>query len=237
MIFSRVLRTDFEPVLLGGLMLAAVAGYVNVVVIAVGGPPVTHVTGDVSRLSADLGRGDLGDGVLILGVLLAFVLGAAACGAIIGSATLRLGRRYGVAILFESVLLGLATIALPRSLEAGVVLAAAAAGLQNAMASSYRHLIVRTTHVTGIATDIGFHLGRMASGHPTEPWRLLLLGGLLGAFVAGGTLGVLAADRFAHAALLGPTFLLAIAGTAYFVWRRARLESRRRARGNGPGGP
>lgn len=233
MIFSRVLRTDFEPVLLGGLMLAAVAGYVNVVVIAVGGPPVTHVTGDVSRLSADVASGNVGDALMILSVLVAFVLGAAACGAIIGSATLRLGRRYGVAILCEALLLGLATIALPRSLDAGVVLAAAAAGLQNAMASSYRHLIVRTTHVTGIATDIGFHLGRMAAGHPTEPWRLLLLGGLLGAFFAGGTLGVVAFGRFGHAALLGPTYLLSGAGLLYFLWRRALLRRHRRSRSNG----
>ena len=221
---------DFPFLLLGGLLLAAVAGYVNVVVLTLGGPPVTHMTGTVSRLSDDLGQGNLADALFVLALVASFVAGAGVSGFVLGDQTLRLGRRYGLAILIEAALLGAATLVLPVSLRPGILLAASAAGLQNAMASSYRHLILRTTHVTGIATDLGFDIGRRLAGHRVEPWRFVLLVGLLGAFVAGGVLGAVAEHRVGVPALALPTALLAAAGFAYFGWRRVARSARRRGR-------
>lgn len=211
---------DFPFLLLGGLLLASIAGYVNVVVLALGGPPVTHMTGTVSRLSADLGQGKIADALFVLALIASFIAGAGISGFVLGDQTLRLGRRYGVAILIEAALLGAATALLPVSLRPGILLAAGAAGLQNAMASSYRHLILRTTHVTGIATDLGFDIGRRLAGHRVEPWRFVLLAGLLGAFVAGGVLGAIAEHEHGVLALTLPTAVLAAAGFTYFGWRR-----------------
>lgn len=211
---------EFPFLLLGGLLLAGVAGYVNVVVIALGGPPVTHVTGTVSRLSSDLGRANTTDALFVLALLASFVAGAGVSGFVLGNQTLRLGRRYGVAILVEAALLGTATLVIPAALRPGVLFAAGAAGLQNAMASSYRHLILRTTHVTGIATDLGFDIGRRLAGHRVEPWRFVLLAGLLLAFGAGGVLGAVAERAHGSLALALPTAMLAAAGLTYFAWRR-----------------
>lgn len=212
-------RVEFVVVLAGGLALAAGAGFINSVVLLLGTLPVTHLTGTVSRLSLDLGHGNRADAIFVAGLTLAFVLGAMLSGVIIGASTLRLGRRYGVAVMFEAGLLAMAALAMPRSLTAGALFAATAAGLQNAMASSYRNLIVRTTHVTGLLTDLGFLAGQRITGHKISAWRFGLIGALLAAFVTGGILGVLAHGRMQGDALWIPAGALATAGIVYFAWR------------------
>lgn len=52
--------------------------------------------------------------------------------------------------------------------------------------------ILRTTHTTGMATDIGICLGRIAKGKPNEVWKLQVQMPLLCSFFAGGIVGALA---------------------------------------------
>ena len=212
-------RAEFVVVLLGGLALAAAAGYINTVVVLLGTLPVTHLTGTVTRLSVDLGHGDRADALFVAGLGAAFVLGAAVSGLIIGSSTLRLGRRYGVAVMVEAVLIAAAAVVIRDALILGAMLAATAAGLQNAMASSYRNLIVRTTHVTGLLTDLGFMAGQLLAGHRIALWRFALIGSLLIAFTAGGVGGVLAHEPLGSDALWIPAAGMAIGGMGYFLWR------------------
>lgn len=218
-------RTEFVVVLLGGLALAAAAGYINTVVVLLGTLPVTHLTGTVTRLSVDLGHGDRADALFVAGLGAAFVLGAAVSGLIIGSSTLRLGRRYGVAVMVEAVLIAAAAVVIRDALILGAMLAATAAGLQNAMASSYRNLIVRTTHVTGLLTDLGFMAGQLLGGHKIALWRFALIGSLLIAFTAGGVAGVLAHEPLGSDALWIPAAGMAVGGMGYFLWRlRAHIR-------------
>lgn len=212
-------RSELIVVLLGGLWLASTAGYVNTLVIALGSPPVTHLTGTITRMSSDLGKGDFADAKFVAGLVGSFVLGAILSGAIIGSSTLKIGRRYGVAILFEAALLALAALTINDSLHVGAMLAACAAGLQNAMASSYRSLIIRTTHVTGVLTDLGFQFGQLITGHKIAGWHFILLGLLLIAFVIGGILGAIASVHAGSHGLWYPAGGMAFGGFAYFVIR------------------
>ncbi|MBZ0172239.1 MAG: DUF1275 domain-containing protein, partial [Phycisphaerales bacterium] len=175
----------FMVVLLGGFALAAAAGYVNIVVISAGGPAVTHVTGSIPAITADVGHRTPDHAVLTLGIVASFGLGAVISGMLIGEHTLRLGRPYGLALLLEGTLLIASGLVLPTSLATGACLAAAAAGLQNAFASAYRGMIVRTTHTTGILTDLGFLIGARLRRHRVAGWRFGLLFGLLGSFVGG----------------------------------------------------
>lgn len=201
-------------VLAGGVLLAACAGWVNAAALALGMLALTHLTGSLSRLSADLGRGDAHDASIVLPVVVAFILGAAISGMIVGRPSLRIGRHYGRALLLEAALLAVATLLLLRGQALGLMLAACAAGLQNGLAATTAGTIVRTTHVTGIATDLGFMLGRWIRERHVEPWPFLLLSSLLVAFFAGGTLGVLAADRLGAHALWFPAAVVALAGLA-----------------------
>ncbi len=218
---------ELAAVLLGGLGLALTAGYVNSLVILLGAPPATHLTGTITRMSSDLGMGDLIDAKIVAGLAIAFVLGAALSGVIIGSSTLRIGRRYGLTILIEALLLALAALTITDSLIAGAMCAACAAGLQNAMAASYRSLIIRTTHVTGVLTDLGFQLGQLLTGHKIAHWHFALLGLILVAFISGGVLGALASTQLGPLALWLPAAWMGLTGVAYFAWRHlaARSES------------
>lgn len=224
-------RAEFVVVLLGGLALAAAAGFINTVVVLLGTLPVTHLTGTVTRLSVDLGQGARADALFVGGLAGAFVLGSAVSGLIIGSSTLRLGRRYGVAVMVEAALIAAAAYTIRDSLTLGAMLAAGGAGLQNAMASSYRNLIVRTTHVTGLLTDLGFMAGQLLGGHKIALWRFALIGSLLIAFVVGGVAGVLAQDRLGSDALWIPAAGMAVGGMGYFMWR---LHAHIRVHGSGP---
>lgn len=215
-------------VTLGGVMLAAIAGGVNVVVLVSAGVPVTHVTGSITRATADLELGDRLHAGEVTAVVMAFGAGAMLSGLILGGQVLKLGRRYGVTMMIEGLLLGAAAWLLAEHRLAAVLLAAGSAGLQNAMASSFNHLILRTTHVTGVLTDLGFLLGRRLRGARVETWRIWLLFGLLGGFVVGGVAGSVAHERLGPGALWVPAGLLLGVGGGYWLWRhRADVRERR----------
>jgi uncharacterized membrane protein YoaK (UPF0700 family) len=203
----------------GGAGLAVVAGYVDAVLVAVAGRTVTHVTGSVAALGAELTSQAWKAAGATLAVVAAFVLGACVCGLVIHGRSLRLGRRYGLVLLMEGGLLAAAALAADISLLAAASLAAMAAGLQNAMASTYMGLIVRTTHMTGIATDLGFLLGARLRGQKVEPWRFALFVLLLAGFLVGVVLGAAMAVRFGAGALWPAAGLVAIAGGGYYLWR------------------
>ena len=211
-------------VLPGGVALATLAGFVNVVSLGVFAVPVSHMTGAVSRLSIDLVTGRSTDVLLVLSIIAGFLAGAIVSGAIIGSGQLRPGRRYGVALLTEaSALAGAAALLLTGSRN-GVAVAALACGIQNGMASSYYGLIIRTTHVTGIITDLGVLLGQRLRGARIDAWKPTLLVGLLGGFVTGGLLGQLAFARYGPGALIAAAGASAFGGTAYLAWRIRRPD-------------
>ena len=212
-------------VLIGGVLLSLIAGYINAAVLRVSDLAATHVTGSVSRLSSDLGAGDATDLLRILPLVASFIAGAILAGLIVGRDTLRLGRPYGVAMLVEASLLIMAAGLLYTGRESGVFLAAGAAGLQNGMASTYGGLIIRTTHVTGIATDIGFLIGRWITHRDVEPWKFGLLFALFGAFFTGGVLGWLISGPMDALALLAPAGALILMGTTYLIWRTTHFSS------------
>ncbi len=85
-------------------------------------------------------------------------------GFLIQDSTLQLGRRYGVALLLESLLLCAAVPLLYRDNSFGIYSASCACGLQNAMVSTYSGAVVRTTHLSGMFTDLGIFLGHAIRG-------------------------------------------------------------------------
>lgn len=205
--------------MLAGAALAAAAGYIDGVFVRLAGLPVTHMSGSAARLSADLATGVFEDAGRVTSLMAAFMLGAAVSGLVVGVQKLRMGRRYGVALMIEGLLLAAAALAFAADQHAAALCAAAAAGLQNAMASTYAGLIVRTTHITGIATDIGFLAGRWLRHRQVEGWRFVLLLMLLLGFMLGAGLGTAAAGLLHAEALWPAAGAITIAGAGYFLWR------------------
>ncbi|MEN9114449.1 YoaK family protein, partial [Xanthomonas perforans] len=122
---------------IGAVALSAVAGMVNVVgYLGSEHQVVSHLTGTTSLLGVALAQDAAPDTGFLCGILIAFCAGAMLSGLIIQDDVVRLGQRYGAALLLEALLL-LGAIALFKLHHVGGVLCAAGAcGLQNAMATS-----------------------------------------------------------------------------------------------------
>lgn len=210
--------------------LAAVAGYVNALTVAgalhIG---TTHMTGITTRLSVDLADARADHVTLDLTLLFAFILGAAISGAVLDSTRLRVGRRYGVLLMIESTILSLSLTLQDTHILAQLAPLALAAGLQNAMATQYSRAVVRTTHMTGVLTDIGLAIGKAITRRGVTGWRLFLYLALFLGFAIGGIFGALAHSRFGHDALIFPIVLTGAGGLIYFI---ARLRWMRRMTSN-----
>ena len=91
---------------IGAALLACVSGMVNVVgYLSFEHQAVSHMSGTTTQLGIALAEGDLVSIGHLWGVLIAFSLGAMLSGMIIQDSTLKLGRRYGIALALESLLL------------------------------------------------------------------------------------------------------------------------------------
>lgn len=203
----------------GGLVFTLTAGFVNAIgFLGVHHHGLSHVSGQVTLVGIRLAEGDISEAVGGVLVALWFFIGAVLSGIIIQRAELsRKGRRYGVAMMTEGSLLGLATYMLVSGNERGEYVAAMACGLQNAMATTYSGSILRTTHMTGVVTDLGIILGHWVRREPLEGARVQLLTTLLGGFITGGTLGAFAFIRLGTWSLLLPCVAMLLAGTGFTV--------------------
>ena len=215
---------------IGAVTLACVAGMVNVIgYLGFEHQAVSHLTGTTSLLGAAIAHGDLRAVGHLWGVLIAFCLGAMLSGLIIQDQTLQLGRRYGVVLALEAALL-LAAIPLFKQQQIwGALLAAVACGLQNAMVTTYSGAAVRTTHLSGMFTDLGIGLGHLLRGMPLPVRRLTLSGLIISGFLGGGVLGAWLYRYLGYDALLAPALLTGGIGVGYVLYRQWRRTKPRPA--------
>ncbi|HEY2345883.1 MAG TPA: YoaK family protein [Xanthomonadaceae bacterium] len=208
----------------GAGTLAFVAGMVNAIgFLGFEHQAITHLTGSTTLFGAALAAGDIEKALRLLGAMLAFVAGAALSAVIVQDSTLRLGRRYGVCLALESLLLFASVPLFKQANLTGVLLAAMACGVQNAMATTFSGAVVRTTHVSGMFTDLGIGLGHALRGMPLQKRRLLLSGWIIAGFLAGSVSGALAFLRNGYDALLIPATLTGVVGIGYVGYRHIAL--------------
>jgi uncharacterized membrane protein YoaK (UPF0700 family) len=165
------------------------------------------MTGIVSSVADDLVLGNISLALAGMMCLLAFVAGAM-CTAILVNWGLRqrLHSSYSLPLLLESLALlvfGLfgAAIAAWSQLfvPVTVVLLCFIMGLQNAVITKISKAEIRTTHITGLVTDMGIELGKlfyMNRSNLAEPvlanrQRLRVQGSLVLGFLLGGLVGAL----------------------------------------------
>lgn len=218
-----------------GASLAFIAGALNAGGLLAVGEYTSHMTG---MLSGAADRVALGDWALVAtaaATIAAFLAGAASTAVLVNFARRRGARHpYAPTLLVEATLLlgfGLAGARMAgdsvATAPAIAVLLCYAMGLQNALVSKISQAEIRTTHVTGLITDIGIELGKLAywngaaddgADAPRAPvranlprLRMHLL--LVGAFFAGGVSGALG---FRHGGF-GATIPLALALVALAV--------------------
>jgi uncharacterized membrane protein YoaK (UPF0700 family) len=167
----------------------------------------SHMTGFASMISDMLVLGSFTVAIGATGVLLAFVAGAACTAVLVNWARQNhLRSEYALPLLLEAGLLlvfGLLGATLnrqtPFAVPLTVLVLAFTMGLQNALMSKISASQIRTTHMTGVITDMGIELGKLfywnQGARPPELQvranriKLRLHAMLLGAFMAGGVVG------------------------------------------------
>ncbi len=229
------------------ITLAWVAGYTNILTILACGTVTSHMTGTTSNLGRDVAEGKWALAGFALFILVTFFLGAALSGVTTETARRRGWESvYVLPIAVEAALLavfaGLVEVADHGAVTGGWMLyamtgvAAGAMGLQNATITRISSGVVRTTHVTGVLTDLGTEtaqflywlrdraagragaLDHHTPGAPTDllhsvqahpgARRLALLASIVGGFALGAGLGTLAFDHLPRFAMFPPVVLL-----------------------------
>lgn len=202
----------------GAFLLALLAGIVNAIgLLGFQHQAVSHISGTVTLLGTSIEAFDQQTGHLLL-ILLSFLVGAVLSGIFIESTALKLGRRYGVALCFESLLLFGAYLLLRENITAGQYLASAACGLQNAMITTFSGAVVRTTHMTGIITDLGIMIGAKLRGESFDYRKASLFMFIFCGFLSGGIVGAKLFASYAIGALAVPIILALCLAIAYWVF-------------------
>ena len=214
----RDLRSDQHL----GFALAFVAGAVNAGGFLAIGVYTSHMTGIISSMADDLALGDFALALAALGAWLAFLMGAATSAILINFARRRrrkLRSQYALSLLLEALLLllfGLAGAYMEGMRDfmapVTVLLLCFIMGLQNAIITKVSGAAIRTTHVTGLSTDMGIELGKLFyyNRQKTERIpRMLVLANrgklklhsmLVGFFFIGGVSGALGFKHIGYSA-------------------------------------
>jgi uncharacterized membrane protein YoaK (UPF0700 family) len=224
--------------------LAFVAGFVNSGGFVLIGSFTSHVTGSVGRLSTDVTSGDVG-AAFFAGLLVAtFFLGSLAASLILeGPRPAELPRAYATALFFEGLLLasfivvaGLSQTVHPRVRDAEAAILCAAMGMQNSLVTRLSGAVVRTTHLTGVITDLGIETAhwfrwsvrrwRPSEVLPAEPQqpartRMTLLLTIVCMFTVGALLGAALTTLSSRWAMLAPACAVWAASAFAFRQRQA----------------
>jgi uncharacterized membrane protein YoaK (UPF0700 family) len=228
-------RTHKANVQLGAYM-AFVAGAVN----AGGFLAITRYTSHMSGIIAGLGDDlALSDIISVLGgisMVLAFLGGAATTAIVVNWGKRRkIHSQFALPLLIEAVLLlifGLAganlNLYLPLTVPAVALLLCFVMGLQNAILTKASRAEIRTTHMTGVVTDIGIEFGKLIYWNKSQQAnqqdfvkadreKLKNLLALFGMFLVGGIIGAISFQKVGYISVVPLSLsLMLIAGLQVF---------------------
>lgn len=202
--WTNLQRTPRDNLRLGAL-LAFVAGATNAGGFLAVGQYTSHMTGIVSTMADHLVLGDASLVLIALMSLTSFVAGAMTT-AVLVNWGLRHGLHsaYALPLLLEAaalILFGLLgaslNLAIALLVPVTVLLLCFLMGLQNAVITKISRAEIRTTHLTGLVTDLGIELGKLVyvNRRPGSPpvrasrERMRAHGLLIGLFFVGGIVG------------------------------------------------
>lgn len=229
-----------------GAVLAFVAGAVNAGGFLAVQRYTSHMSGVVSGIADDLVLGQAALAMAGLSLLLAFVGGASATAVLINWARRRrLHGEYALSLMLEAMLLlvfGLLGANLELFVDvfvpSTVLLLCFIMGLQNAIVTKISCAEIRTTHMTGVITDLGIELGRLAYWNRTHDAnsehfvradrdKLRIHALILALFFTGGLAGALAFKHVGFSATVPiAALLMAMAAPPLFVDLRLRRALR-----------
>lgn len=210
----------------GAFILALIAGCVNAIgLLGFEHQSISHLSGTATLLGTGLVNTSASTAFHLLLILLSFFMGASLSGFLLHGSALKLGRHYDTALLIEALLLLGSIFLLTQNLSYGHFLASAACGLQNALATTYSGAVVRTTHITGIFTDLGIMLGEKLRGEAFDKRKAILFLLIISGFIAGGVLGALLFNMLRFYALAVPAGICLVLSLWYRIYSHRVLKS------------
>ncbi len=244
-------RTHHHDLQLAGF-LALVAGFVNSAGFIFIGSFTSHVTGNVGRFADDL-VSNLSAAPFALLLVAAYFAGTFVASMAIESNVVRARSRvYGGLLLLEAMLLVIFALLSsvmdtrnPRFHDVQAVLLCIAMGMQNSFVTRLSGAVVRTTHLTGVVTDLGIESARwfrLWRAQIAQRTKLRLVAGdapaaaplasrthlllmIVVTFLVGSVVGAVSAAHLGALALLVPSALLvAGSGYAFLAGRDLRLR-------------
>ncbi len=209
----------------GSFLLALVAGLVNSIgLLGFKHQSISHLSGTATLLGTGVVNATFTNVLHLLIILLSFLVGASISGYFLRNGALKLGRNYSSLLSLEAIFLIASIYFLTRDSLYGHYLASAACGLQNALASTYSGAVIRTTHVTGIFTDLGIMIGTKLRGEPFDKRKALLFILIIIGFVFGGVLGAYSFSVFKFQALFIPAGICLMLAVCYSIYN-AKVRS------------
>ncbi len=210
-----------------GAVLAFVAGAINAGGYMAVHRYTSHMSGIVSSIADDLVLGNIVLALSGMISLVAFILGAATTAVLINWARRKnLHSEFAASLMLESsllllfALLGANLDAHPQSLvPSAVLMLCFIMGLQNAILTKISKAEIRTTHMTGVVTDLGIELGRLVYWNKSNEARpdqfvkadrekLVIHAFILCLFFLGGVVGALSFSQFGFIATIPFAILL-----------------------------
>ena len=203
---------------LGAFFLAVNAGMINVLgLVTVLHQSVSHMTGNVSMLAMALLDWQPRQILYLILVTLCYVIGSMYSGLILGNSHFRLGHLYGYPLSLVAFFIFICWLLLPYFPRYALLCACVAMGLQYAMVSHYKAAIIRTTHLSGVLTDLGLAMGYRLRGLVVESRKVILHMLILAGFLVGGILASWIYPYLKLNAFLVPTALSLLLSLTYWV--------------------
>lgn len=219
-----------------GVILTLVAGALNAGGFLAIGQYTSHMTGVVSNLADQVALRNFNLAAIAAFSWLAFMLGAATTSLLVNYLR-RAGvhNLYAVPLLIEALLIllfGAFGASLNKHALADVSLAVVTLcftmGLQNALITKISRAEIRTTHLTGLTTDMGIEIGKLLYWNNVKPGdervavkanmdKLRIHATLIAAFLAGGVVGALGFNYAGFISTLPLALALAAIAGAPFV--------------------
>lgn len=224
-----------------GIVLAFIAGAINAGGFLAVGTYTSHMSGLVSGFADYVILQYWDAAILLVLYVLCFFLGAVTSSLSVNWARLkRLHSKFAIALMLEAMLLlvfgvlaaGLiGSIALTLPLTIGLL--CYIMGLQNGLITKISHAEIRTTHMTGVITDLGIEAGRFLFERHTNlkgrfhPKKTILLIKLLLAFTLGGLIGAMSFSHLGFITVLPFSLCLALIAAVPLLDDLSRYKRRK----------
>jgi uncharacterized membrane protein YoaK (UPF0700 family) len=147
-----------------GVLLAFLAGAINAGGFFLVNNYTSHMTGIISAAADNIAVGEYFNALLMIFYIICFVLGAMFTALItLVAKKYHLNSQYALPLILEALIIAVFSllwiftdIQIPYFISALCFLM----GLQNALIAKASSAIIRTTHISGMATDLGIEIGR-----------------------------------------------------------------------------